>query len=87
MSRFDDRALVKRCVGAFREPAAFPSESRGPAVVDAYLCRNIGDNLMVLELCDIRRDRTFVAPDLKSGSGRTLRPNSQPCRIPARRLA
>jgi hypothetical protein len=34
VSRFDDRALVKRCVGAFREAAAFPSEGAAlPSVI------------------------------------------------------
>ena len=34
VSRFDDRALVKRCAGAFREAAAFPSEGAAlPSVI------------------------------------------------------
>lgn len=34
VSRFEDRALVKRCVGAFREAAAFPSEGAAlPSVI------------------------------------------------------
>lgn len=34
VSRFDDRALVKRCVGAFREAAAFPSEGAAlPSII------------------------------------------------------
>lgn len=34
VSRFDDRSLVKRCVGAFREAAAFPSEGAAlPSVI------------------------------------------------------
>lgn len=34
VSRFDDRALVKRCVGAFRQAAAFPSEGAAlPSVI------------------------------------------------------
>lgn len=41
-------------------------------LLDAYLCRNLGDDLMVLELCQARPGATFVAPDLSHGIGETL---------------
>lgn len=41
-------------------------------VLDAYLCRNAGDDLMVTELCVVNHDIPIVAPDLIEGHGPSL---------------